>query len=332
MQDQDLMRSARFRKEREADWQRLEQLVMAAESRGLQHMDFAEARDLASLYRQATTSLAIAREISLDKALLGYLEALTARAYLCVYAPQERLGGLFQRFFSHGAPQAMRRCWPFIILGFLCMGLGALSGYLLYFESADWYYVFMPAELAGGRGPDATYEALRSVIYDENPDSSGLGAFATYLFSHNTRIAIFVFGLGVFACAPAVVLTFYNGLMLGAFYALHVDRGLGPDIAGWLSIHGVTELSAICIACAGGLKLGTALMFPGDVSRITSLRLAGRDALKLALVAALMLLVAAFLEGFGRQLVQDIYMRFIIGWGIGTLWLIWFLFAGREQK
>ncbi|WP_421980159.1 stage II sporulation protein M [Roseibium sp.] len=332
MQDQDLMRSARFRKEREADWQRLEQLVLSAESRGVQHMDFAEARDLASLYRQATTSLAIAREISLDRALLGYLEALTARAYLCVYAPQERLGGLFRKFFACSAPQAMRRSWPFILLGFLCMGLGALSGYLLYFESPDWYYVFMPAELAGGRGPDATYEALRSVIYDENPDASGLGAFATYLFSHNTRIAIFVFGLGVFACAPAIVLTFYNGLMLGAFYALHVDRGLGPDIAGWLSIHGVTELSAICIACAGGLKLGTALMFPGDVSRITSLRLAGRDALKLALVAALMLLVAAFLEGFGRQLVQDIYMRFIIGWGIGALWLSWFVFAGRDHK
>lgn len=332
MQDQDLMRSARFRKEREADWQRLEQLVLSAESRGVQHMDFAEARDLASLYRQATTSLAIAREISLDRALLGYLEALTARAYLCVYAPQERLGGLFRKFFTYSAPQAMRRSWPFILLGFLCMGLGALSGYLLYFESPDWYYVFMPAELAGGRGPDATYETLRSVIYDENPDSSGLGAFATYLFSHNTRIAIFVFGLGVFACAPAIVLTFYNGLMLGAFYALHVDRGLGPDIAGWLSIHGVTELSAICIACAGGLKLGTALMFPGDVSRITSLRLAGRDALKLALVAALMLLVAAFLEGFGRQLVQDIYMRFIIGWGIGALWLSWFVFAGRDHK
>lgn len=332
MQDQDLMRSARFRKEREADWQRLEQLVLSAESRGVQHLDFAEARDLASLYRQATTSLAIAREISLDRALLGYLEALTARAYLCVYAPQERLGGLFRKFFTYSAPQAMRRSWPFILLGFLCMGLGALSGYLLYFESPDWYYVFMPAELAGGRGPDATYEALRSVIYDENPDASGLGAFATYLFSHNTRIAIFVFGLGVFACAPAIVLTFYNGLMLGAFYALHVDRGLGPDIAGWLSIHGVTELSAICIACAGGLKLGTALMFPGDVSRVTSLRLAGRDALKLALVAALMLLVAAFLEGFGRQLVQDIYMRFIIGWGIGALWLSWFVFAGRDHK
>ena len=151
MNGEELIRSARFRKEREADWRRLEQLVQAAESRGLQQMNFAETRDLASLYRQATTPPAIAREISLDKALLGYLEALTARAYLCVYAPQQRLGGLAARFCATGAPRAIRRCWLYILLGFLCMGLGALAGYLLYFENNDWFYVFMPSELSGGQ-------------------------------------------------------------------------------------------------------------------------------------------------------------------------------------
>lgn len=331
MNGDDLIRSARFRKEREADWQRLEQLVHAAETRGLQHMEFAETRDLASLYRQATTSLAIAREISLDKALLGYLEALTARAYLCVYAPQQRLGGLIERFFTKSAPQAMRRSWLFILLGFLCMALGAFAGYLLYFENNDWFYVFLPEELAGGRGPDATTESLLDPIYGHDLGASGLGAFATFLFSHNTRIAIFVFGLGVFACAPAMLLTFYNGLMLGAFVAVHIDRGLGPDIAGWLSVHGVTELSAICIACGGGLQLGTAVLFPGNRTRADALRLAGRDAVKLALVAALMLLVAAILEGFARQLVSDTGTRLAIGWGVGALWLAWFTLAGREK-
>lgn len=331
MNGDDLIRSARFRKEREADWQRLEQLVHAAETRGLQHMEFAETRDLASLYRQATTSLAIAREISLDKALLGYLEALTARAYLCVYAPQQRLGGLIERFFTKSAPQAMRRSWLFILLGFLCMALGAFAGYLLYFENNDWFYVFLPEELAGGRGPDATTESLLDSIYGHDSGASGLGAFATFLFSHNTRIAIFVFGLGVFACAPAMLLTFYNGLMLGAFVAVHIDRGLGPDIAGWLSVHGVTELSAICIACGGGLQLGTAVLFPGNRTRADALRLAGRDAVKLALVAALMLLVAAILEGFARQLVSDTGTRLAIGWGVGALWLAWFTLAGREK-
>ncbi|MEM5583563.1 MULTISPECIES: stage II sporulation protein M [unclassified Roseibium] len=332
MNGDDLIRSARFRKEREADWRRLEHLVTAAETRGLQHMTFAETRDLASLYRQATTSLAIAREISLDKALLGYLEALTARAYLCVYAPQQRLGGVIARFFTRSAPQAMRRSWLYILLGFLCMGLGALAGYLLYFENNDWFYVFMPSEMAGGRGPDATTDSLRSILYGHETGTSGLGAFATFLFSHNTRIAIFVFGLGVFACAPAALLTFYNGLSLGAFVALHVDRGLGPDLAGWLSVHGVTELSAICIACGGGLQLGTALLFPGNRTRADALRYAGRDAVKLALVAALMLLVAAILEGFPRQLVEETDARLAIGWGIGVLWLLWFVLAGRERS
>ncbi len=325
------LRSARFRAEREDDWRRLESLVTQAERRGLQRMDFAAARDLAASYRRATTSLAIAREISLDRALLDYLEALTARAYLCVYAPQERLGGLVRRFFTASAPQALRRSWLFILAGFLCMALGGLTGYLLYVENPSWYFVFLPPELAGGRTPDATTAYLRSVIYATDPDTTGLGAFATFLFSHNTRIAIFVFGLGVFLCLPAIALTFYNGLGLGAMLALHVDRGLGWDMGGWLSIHGVTELSAICIACGGGIQLGAAILFPGSLSRREALRRAGRDAVKLALVAAVMLVVAAILEGFFRQTVQDMTSRYAIGWGIGLCWLAWALLAGRSR-
>ena len=325
------LRSARFRAEREADWRLLESLVTQAERRGLHRMDFAAARDLAASYRRATTSLAIAREISLDRALLDYLEALTARAYLCVYAPQERLGGLVRRFFTASAPQALRRSWAFILIGFLCMGLGGLTGFLLYLENPSWYFVFLPPELAGGRSPDATTSYLRSVIYSSDPDTTGLGAFATFLFSHNTRIAIFVFGLGVFVCLPAIALTFYNGLGLGAILALHVDRGLGWDMGGWLSIHGVTELSAICIACGGGIQMGAAILFPGNRTRREALQLAGRDAVKLALVAAVMLVVAAILEGFFRQTVQDMTTRYAIGWGIGLLWLAWVLLAGRRR-
>jgi uncharacterized membrane protein SpoIIM required for sporulation len=327
-----LLRSVRFRAEREADWQRLELLVAEAERRGLHRMDFAAARDLAAAYRRATSSLAIAREISLDRALLEYLEALTARAYLCVYAPQERVGGIVGRFFAVSAPQAMRRCWLFIALGFLCMGLGGLTGYLLYLEDESTYFLFLPPELAGGRTPEARTDYLRSVIYNNDADQSGLGAFAAFLFSHNTRIAIFVFGLGVFLCAPAILLAFYNGLGLGAIMALHVERGLGWDMGGWLSIHGVTELSAICIACGGGIKLGAAILFPGRLSRRAALQAAGRDAVKLALVAAVMLFAAALLEGFLRQTVQDMTTRYVIGWGMGALWLSWFLFAGRAPR
>ena len=64
MADQtNVMRSARFRAERETDWRKLEALTAKAEKQGLSAMTFAEARDLASLYRRSTTALSIARQI-----------------------------------------------------------------------------------------------------------------------------------------------------------------------------------------------------------------------------------------------------------------------------
>lgn len=333
MSDALLIRSTRFRQEREEDWRRLEKLVAQAETRGIRSLAFDEAQDLATLYRQAANSLSVAREISLDKALLAYLEGLTARAYLAVYAPPESLAGLFTRFLTQGAPAAMRRSAVHILLGFLTMGLGGLVGYLLFFEDTAWFHVFIPNTFGDGRGPQASTEELLSYIYDEEaPFLSELGAFASFLFSHNTRIAILVFAVGVFAGLPSFLLTFYNGIILGAFVALHVDRGIGMDIFGWLSIHGVTELSAICIAAGAAFRLGGAVLFPGRRLRRDALREEGRDAVKLALVAALMLLAAAILEGFGRQLVQTTEARLIIGWGIGLLWLSWFALAGRRPS
>jgi uncharacterized membrane protein SpoIIM required for sporulation len=324
------LRSVRFRQAREADWAKLEDLTTRAERRGVRALDFDEVRALAGLYRQACTSLSVAREISLDKSLLFYLEALTARAYFLVYAPQETLSGVVSRFFRSSGPAAIRRCAPHILLSFLALGLGALIGGLLYFSDPEWLATLAPAGLGDPRRPGATTEDLLGVIYDtEPPDGGQLAAFAGYLFSNNTRVAIFAFGLGAFAGLPTVTLLLYNGLGLGALMALHIDRGIGMDLFGWLSIHGVTELAAIVIAGAGGLRLGQAVLFPGGQTRRRALREAGRDATKLAVVASVMLIVAALVEGFGRQLIQGLTPRLVIGWGLGAMWLAWFMLAGR---
>lgn len=327
------IRSARFRAERESDWRRLEEIVTRTERGGVRQLSFDDARDLAVLYRQATNSLSVAREISLDKSLLDYLDVLCARAYLAVYAPQENLGGLLRRTLVYAIPDAMRRSALPLLLGFLAMILGAITGYMLFLEDNTWYNTFMPEGLAGGRGLTSSREDLLSVIYGGDDQAiDQLGAFAAYLFSHNTQIAIFAFALGVFVCLPSFGLAMYNGMVLGVFVALHVDRGLGWDIVAWLSIHGVTELSAICIATAGGFRLGLAVLFPGNRRRRDALRETGRDACLLAILAALMLLAAGVLEGFGRQLIQDAETRLVVGWGIGALWLGYVLYSGRNRQ
>jgi len=327
----DPLRSARFRAERETGWRRLEALVTRAEKGGAAALSYDEARDLATLYRQAMSSLSVARDISLDRGLLDYLDRLCARAWLVVYAPQEPLGPLFSRLFVTGIPQAVRSSGAALLIGFLAMVLGALTGFALYAQDAAWFHTFMPPDMADGRTPAASAETLRRTLYDGGRHAGdALGAFAAMLFSHNTQIAILTFALGVFWAAPSFILTFYNGLILGAFFAMFHDKGLGWDLFAWLSIHGVTELSAICIACAGGARLGLAVLLPGDLTRAESLRRQGRPAVMLMILAALMLLVAGLVEGFLRQIITDPAARLAIGWGLGALWLAWLLLAGRK--
>jgi uncharacterized membrane protein SpoIIM required for sporulation len=325
------IRSARFRAEREAGWQRLDALVKRAEKSGAKALGYDEALELASLYRQAMNALSVARAISMDRALLTYLDALCARAYLVVYAPQESLGGLFSRLMTHGIPQAARRSGAALMIGFLAMALGGLLGAVLYDLDRSWFYTFVPGGLADGRTPDASADYLRSTLFNGGGQGDDLSTFATFLFSHNTQVAILTFALGVFVTLPSFLLTFYNGLVLGAFWRMFDSKGLGYELTGWLSIHGVTEIAAICVACAGGAQLGLAILQPGDLTRRAALRHRGHDAVKLMLLAALMLVAAAILEGFFRQTVTSTEARLAIGWGIGVLWVLWLALSGRER-
>lgn len=331
--DNELMRSARFRKQREKDWLRLETLLKRAQNRGIESFSFQEAQEFSALYRQAMNSLSLAREISLDRALLNYLQNLCARAFMGVYAPHDRVGNVIVRFFTTSGPQAVRRSWFAFVLATVFMLIGALSAWWLTSAEPDWYYSFVDGGFSNGRGPSASAEQLRNVIYPENDFRlSGLSEFSTRLFVHNTQVSIFSFSLGVMGGLPTAFLMFYNGTILGAFFAVHVSKGLGWDLFGWLSIHGVTELTAILLAAAGGFRMASAILFPGQFSRAQALRDVGHDAVKLAIIAAIMLLVAGLLEGFGRQLITDFQTRVIIGWGVGALWLAWFVFGGRKKS
>ena len=74
------LRSDRFRLERESDWRRLDAIVTALEKGSVRRIADEDLMDLPVLYRKTASSLAVARETSLDAATLAYLEALVRRA------------------------------------------------------------------------------------------------------------------------------------------------------------------------------------------------------------------------------------------------------------
>ena len=321
--DAPLVNATRFRTAHEGDWQRLDQIVTRMEKRSIRSLTDEDLLELPGLYRTTLSSLSVARDTSLDRALISYLERLCTRAYFQIYGVQTPAWRQLTGFFARAWPDAVRSLWretAFCVA--LTFGAAALA-YLLIRSDPTWFYSIIPEGLAQGRDPSASAQFLRSTLYDKS-GKDWLGVFATFLFTHNAQIAIFAFALGFAFAVPSVLLILYNGLMLGAIYAVFAAKGLGPNLAGWLMIHGTTEIFAICISGAAGMRIGMAIAFPGRAARMDAAVQAGRTAATAMAGTIIMLAVAGLLEGVGRQTIIDDSLRMLIGAAVLVGWLAYF--------
>lgn len=324
------LKSQRFRQEREADWKRLEKLMDRAEKGSARKLSDADILAIPVLYRSTLSALSVARETSLDRALIGYLETLCARAYFFVYGSRSTLSGRLKSFFQKDWPAAVQATWKETCVSGLLMLGGAVAAAVLVGQEPDWFYAFVPGELAGGRDPAASTETLRATLAGED-SSGGLSAFATFLFTHNAQVALLAFALGFALCIPTGLLVLYNGATLGAFVTLFASRGLGVEVGGWLLIHGVTELFAVILAGAAGLKIGWAVAFPGDRDRLDAAAEAGRTAATVMGGVVVMLFVAGLLEGFGRQLIESTPIRYGVAATTALIWGLYFYGPRRSR-
>lgn len=328
-----LVNATRFRAAHQEDWEVLDQLLKRMEKHSIRDLSDHEILALPLLYRTTLSSLSVARDTSLDRALIVYLEQLCTRAYFQIYGVQTSPWKQLLHFFVRGWPEAVQAIWRETLVCVLLTIISALVAYLLVASDPSWFFGIIPEAMAQGRDPSASAASLRSTLYDkpEGAHESMLGAFATFLFTHNAQIAIFSFALGFAFCVPTILLIAYNGLTLGAFLAVFAGKGLLWNMAGWLSIHGTTELFAINISGAAGLRIGTAIAFPGRYSRTEAAVKAGRTAALAMAGAVVMLAVAGLLEGIGRQTITDDATRFLIGGVMLAGWLLYFYLPRRKE-
>ena len=324
-------RGAEFRRVREGRWRQLEDLVTRVDKSGLSDLTADEVLALPQLYRSALSSLSVARHIVLDRRLLLYLEDLSLRAYLVVYGPSVGLSKSLSGFLRRGFPQAVRALGAHLGLAALVLAAGVGAGFFLVQSDPDYFGLLVPENLANGRGPAGTREELlREELFAPWPGfTQGFIVFANALFLHNSIIGLLAFSLGFALGLPTIGLLAYNGLILGAFLALHAARGLTVDFLGWLSVHGLTEILAILLCGAAGLRLAEKIIFPGRLSRLESLAQAGRQAAGVAAGAAGLFFVAGFLEGGFRQLIGWTPGRFALALLTGIGWLYYFYLSGR---
>jgi uncharacterized membrane protein SpoIIM required for sporulation len=326
------LKSQKFREAREADWKALARQLDRVDRSGLKSLSADDILNLPLLYRSAVSSLSMAQSISLDRNLISYLQALSARAYIFIYGPQSRLQDVLRAFFIEGWPVAVRRLWRELAFAFITLVAGFVTGWMLCAQDSSWYTLLV-GDQSQGRDLSATHDQLAKSLGSGGDDmKTFLAPFAVFLMTHNTGVAISCFAFGAIFGLPTFALTLYTGVTMGAMVWLFAQKGLGFEFSAWLTIHGTTEIFALLIAAACGFHIGRRLMFPGEATRKASLVAAGRLTGTAMMGVAIMLCVAGCWEGIGRQTILNPWARIAVGLVMLGLWGLFYTLVGRKGQ
>jgi uncharacterized membrane protein SpoIIM required for sporulation len=277
----------------------------------------------ASLYREICSDLMRARAAGYSPEVIDLLDSLAARGCAALYsAPPYRLAGLRQ-LLTVGFPQAVRRHARFMVIATALFVLPGVLGFAGALRSRSFAIQIMSESMVAqmeksygelGRGRDQATDSMMASFYVYNNVGIAFRCFATGI----------LFGLG------SVFFLVYNGLLTGVVAGAVTAAGHGNNLFTFIAGHGAFELTAIVISGAAGMAMGYALVDTGGRTRWASLRAKSGDLVRLIMGAALMLLVAAAIEGFWSPSAIPAHVK----WGAaGFFYLLVFaylLLSGRR--
>lgn len=267
---------------------------------------FDELRDLARLYRVHTAELARLREHGDDPEAIRYLNALCVRAFghLAV-SPHPTRHAAGDTRLAPRIRAALGRTWRAQLAAWALLAVGVYVGAAGVARDPRAAYALVPASLgySAARMDEllASGEARRAFLAPSATPSDANLFFGSSLFANNTRVGMLALATGALAAVPTILLTVWNGVILGAFGAVFLRPPHATEFLAWLLPHGIPELTAIVLCSAGGLVVGAALVAPGRRGRREALREASESALLLFAGALPLLAIAALVESFVRE-------------------------------
>jgi uncharacterized membrane protein SpoIIM required for sporulation len=287
-----------FTGSRQREWDELDALVRTATVRGLRFLVPEQIARLSPLYRDACADLARAEAARYSAPLIDYLQGLAAAAHGVVYAPGRGRwsvvggSGSSLRVAVEAFPRAVRRHKAAMLLAFLLFFVPFFGGF---------FATLIDPGFALRIVPEAQLRPLVEAYREGFSSGRGSGAdvaMAGFYVNNNVGIALRCFATGLFFGLGSAFYLVENGLSTGAIMGYVAGHGAGDNILTFVVGHGSLELGAIVLAGGAGLALGWSIVAPGDQTRLTSLQSAARSLLIVVFGAAVMLFMAAAVEGF----------------------------------
>ncbi|MEI9999191.1 MAG: stage II sporulation protein M [Verrucomicrobiota bacterium] len=315
-------------------WDELEAQLRRIEEDPDLRLSLEEVRRFHYLYDRAASDLLRISTFASSPEILGYLEALVARAYGEIHETREpRRRFLFRHWFTQQLPQTFRRHIQAFWLSLGLTVLGALFGGGILYVDPDAKASLLPFEHLQGKPSERVAEEQEEKgAYLEGRKAG----FAGQLMTHNIRISLFTLALGMTYGIGTVAVLFYNGVILGAVSIDYITDGQTAFLLGWLLPHGSVEIPSVMIAGQAGFILAGALIGSrqrlGLMDRLAAVR---DDLVTLIGGFSLLLVWAGLVEAFFSQYHEPVLPYGVkIGFGLLELVLLFsFLaFGGRGKK
>jgi uncharacterized membrane protein SpoIIM required for sporulation len=317
------MSNDRFIDQRKNAWQRLEELLNILDTSSLRRLRRDEVRELGRIYRRTASDLAIARAESRDPRLVNYLNNLVIRAHGRIYQADAQASSRIGKFFACDFPQTFRRTWRYTFLSFSVFLIFGVIGFIGTKHDPEF------SELVGV--PPAfreLYIETKTHWWEDLNEANQVGASS--IFTHNIQVTIYTFAFGALFGVGTLFYLAYNGATIAAVLALTYRAGFGNDLLTFMVGHGVIELTCIFIAGGAGLLIGSALLVPGDLSRADALKSRGKEAGRLMMGVAVLLVVAGIIEGFISPAPIPAAIKFTVATVTGIALYSYLLLSGRE--
>ncbi len=314
------MKQQSFEQQHQQSWQEIETLLDKPK----------KARNsarCAESYMTLCQHLALSKQRLYDTALIERLNKLVMRQYHELYrdGPESRLN--FYAFFVRDFPLALYQHRYFIALAILVSVIpGLIAGFWIFFDETAIYSVLDSASV---RQVEDMYDPAASRLGRERESDTDIFMFGFYI-QNNISVAFRCFAAGLLAGIGTLFVLLSNGLQIGSI-AGHLTRLDYVDtFYPFVVTHGAFELTAIVFSGAAGFRLGYAILNPGPYSRLSALRLAGRQAIPMLYGIVIMLLIAAFIEAFWSSSTSlPVNVKFSLG-GICWFLVLLYCFSGRR--
>ena len=316
------MRQRQFETLHEREWQEFEKFLDRPKE---PPFDLAE---MPLRYRRICQGLALASDRHYSPELVDRLNQLALRGHHALYRNRRRQSQRVLEFLAAGFPALVRQEWRLVATA-AALFFGPLLGLIAVLQAFPEFvhYLLAPEQIANFH---AMYDPANRRLGTREADSS-LMMFGFYIWN-NVRIGFQTFAWGLAAGVGSIWFLGANGIVIGAVAGYLTQVGYTETFWSFVAGHSSLELLAIVLAGAAGLRLGLAVIAPGNVSRRAALVSAARPAVRMMYGAALMFFAAAFVEAFWSPL-TEIPFRFKIAVGVAgwALLLGYFLLAGRAR-